>query len=132
MSRISNRRYPAITCKNPACKKIFKPHDRRQKFCEIQCRVNYHNDKRYFENSTRFKDEKQSRVNNKILEKIWSKFSKNKEKIIPKASLELEDFNFNSQTLIKQNSKTNRNILWYHDFGLELVSKDTYEIHRIN
>ena len=129
MPRASNRRYPSAECQNPACKAKFNPSDRRQKFCEPQCRINYHNDKRHSENQTRFKDERQARLNYQILARIWNKIKDEKEKTVHRSFLEWDGFNFNSQALIKKNSKTNRPIMWYYDNGLELIGDEIYEIH---
>src|SRR5689334_3971739 len=132
MRRISNRRYPERKCKNPACTSKFEPHDRRQEYCEPQCRVNANNDKRFLANNTRFKDEKQARLNNKILESIWKKLNDQKQKLVERSILEWEKFKFDSQVLINRNSKSGMNILWYYDFGIELVdkSRNLFEIHK--
>jgi hypothetical protein len=129
--RISNRCYPEMECSNPECQILFTPHDRRQIFCEDQCRVNYYNDKRHANDNSRFADEKIARLNNKILAIIWKKVTHLKKKIVQKSILEWEGFRFDSQVMITKNAKTGNNILWYYDFGLELVdTKDgLFEIH---
>jgi hypothetical protein len=131
-SRISNRRYPEKECKNLACKARFEPHDRRQEYCEPQCRINANNDKRFEANNTRFNDEKQARVNNNILASIWRKLLNQKQKFVYKNILEWEKFQFDSQAMIMQNSKTGNTILWYYDYGLELVDQtcNIFEIHK--
>ena len=88
----SKRQYPKKACANPACGSIYIPHDRRQLYCSTQCRINAANDRRYIANNTRFKDEKQTRKNNKILELIWKKLEREKQKLVSKAVLELERF----------------------------------------
>lgn len=132
MRRISNRRYPTKKCKNPACKIDFEPHDRRQEYCEPQCRINANNDKRHLTNSSRFSDEKQARVNNKILESIWTRLTNEKQKLVSQAILEWEMFKFDSQALLKKNTKTDRPIMWFYDYGLELIdsSKKIFELHK--
>ena len=132
MSRVSNRRYPSQKCKNPACEILFEPHDRRQEYCERQCRINANNDKRHFENQTRFIQERQTRSNNKILASAWEKLKNQKDKLVKRSNLEWDRFNFQTQALIKKNTKTGRNILWYHDYGLELVdgAGNVFEIHK--
>ena len=132
MARISNRRYPSQKCKNPACKTLFEPHDRGQEYCGPQCRINANNDKRHLANNTRFVDEKQARLNNKILESIWRRLLNDKKKLISQGILEWEKFKFDSQASIKKNTQSNNNILWYYDYGLELVdpSKKLFELHR--
>jgi hypothetical protein len=132
MRRISNRRYPTTTCKNPACEIEFEPHDRRQEYCEPQRRINANNDKRHFENNSRFSDEKQTRLNNKILASAWEKLKNKKEKHVARINLEWDKFNFQTQASIKKNTKTGRNILWYHDYGLELIDPagTLFEIHK--
>lgn len=44
----SKRIYPITRCANPVCgiRRYFYPHDRRQKFCTKQCRIDHSNDKR--------------------------------------------------------------------------------------
>jgi len=132
MRRISNRRYSPITCSNPACGIEFVPHDRRQIYCEQQCRINFNNDKRHEENNSRFSDEKQSRLNRKILAAAWEKLINQKEKLVARINLEWDKFNFQTQASIKKNLKTGRNILWYHDYGLELIDPagNLFEIHK--
>jgi hypothetical protein len=132
MKRISNRRYPEIICENPACKIEFEPHDRRQKYCEPQCRTNANNDKRYLANKTRFRDENQARRNNKILEAIWSRLEDQKQKLVSRVILEWNRFEFDSQSSIKKNTKSGKSILWFYDYGLELVdpAKNVFEIHK--
>ena len=120
MSRkISHRRYLPQECANPACQDIFVPHDRRQIYCEPQCRINANNDRRYFENNTRFFDEKIARRNCKILEFIWEKISLRKYKIVSRERLDFEEFDFDSPHQVTVNPKTGREIRWYHNFGLE-------------
>jgi hypothetical protein len=130
--RISDRRYPAKNCKNPACKRIYEPHDRRQEYCTSQCRINAGNDKRYQANQTRFSDEKQTRLNNKILESLWNRLSNEKPKHVYKSFLEWERFKFDTQSLIRKNDKSGQTILWYYDYGLELVDEkqNLFEIHK--
>ncbi len=130
--RISNRRYPARKCKNPACKEGFVPHDRRQEYCEPQCRINANNDRRFEANKTRFSDEKQVRLNNRILEALWKKMQGQKQKLIHKSILEWEKFRFDSQAMIVKNTITGNSILWYYDYGLELTdqTRKLYELHK--
>ena len=128
----SKRQYPKKACANPACGSIYIPHDRRQLYCSTQCRINAANDRRYIANNTRFKDEKQTRKNNKILELIWKKLEREKQKLVSKEVLELERFKFDSHAMINQNSKTKKNIFWFHDYGLESIdtANALYEIHK--
>ena len=132
MRRTSNRRHPPIKCKNPACQIIFEPHDLRQEYCEPQCRINANNDKRHLEDKSRFSDEKQTRLNNSILESAWNKLAGQKQRRVTRANLEWDQFYFQSQAMITKNAKTGRNILWYHDYGLELVDPvaGEFEIHK--
>ena len=121
MPRVSNRKYPKRKCENPSCAILYVPHDKRQTYCEEQCRINWNNDKRSLENNTKFAAEKQLRTNNKILNQIWGKLKQEKQKLVNSSLLKWEKFVFESQTCIQNNSKTNRPIIWYHDFGLELI-----------
>lgn len=130
--RISNRRYPERICKNPECGTTFEPHDRRQLYCEEQCRINANNDKRHFEENSRFRDGKQTRVNNQILNSIWQVLMDEKLKMVSKERLEWLGFNFDSQARHMKNNQTGRRILWYYDYGLEPVDKygNIFEIHK--
>ena len=128
----SKRQYPPRICRNPDCKCEFIPHDRRQFYCERQCRTNANNDKKHFLDNSRFIEEKLTRMNNKILEKIWKKLTDQKKKLVSKTILEWEKFKFDSQSLIRQNKNTSSPILWFHDYGLEYVdrTKEIFEIHK--
>src|SRR5687767_7151564 len=121
MPRISHRRYPERVCINPACKLVFVPHDKRQIYCETQCQINAGNDRRHHANNTRFADEKTARINNKILERIWLRLAGKRQKLVTKEILDYERFVFDSQTLFKKNNTTKQSMLWFYDYGLEMI-----------
>ncbi len=123
MPRISNRRYPERECKNPACDEIFEPHDRRQLYCEPQCRINASNDRRHEANNTRFLGEKISRRNSKILEKIWLQLQEQKEKIVSRDILSWEKFAWDAPMTVNKKNSDNTNVLWYYEFGIGAADK---------
>ena len=128
----SKRQYPPRVCLNPACQIKFIPHDRRQLYCCTQRRINANNDRRYLDNNSRFLDERQARINNKILDVVWKKLNNKKRKLVSREILEWSGFKFESPLVIKKNSGTNQNILWVYDYGLELAdqSGNLFEIHK--
>ena len=107
-------------------------HDRRQLYCEPQCRINANNDRRFHANNSRFIDEKQARLNNKILETAWKKLSNKKQKTVELQILEWEGFKFDTQAATTKNTKTRNHIRWCYDYGLELIdtTQKIFEIHK--
>lgn len=83
-------------------------------------------------NSSRFRDEKQTRLNNKILEAVWGRLKGHKDKLVSQSILEWQLFKFDSQSLLHKNSQSGNPILWFYNYGLELVdpAKKIFEIHK--
>ena len=133
MARTSNRRYPPAICANPNCRTSFEPHDRRQLYCEPQCRINANNDRRFLENETRFSDEKIARRNSKILEFLWNKHKNLRRKMITRSMLDFENFDFEGSCKVMKNSNTGRTIQWFHNYGLEPVifTEKLFWLHKI-
>lgn len=63
---------------------------------------------------------------------MWRKLINEKQKLVTMAILEWEKFKFDSQAHIMKNSKTGHPILWFYDYGLELIdpTKKIFEIHK--
>jgi hypothetical protein len=125
----SKRIYKEKKCANPACARKFAPHDKRQRYCEAQCRTNFHNDKIQNLNTGRYAREKAMRACDAILEMLSkSSFYKNEnisEEII--AAFHVDPM---TGTLV-QNAETGEPIFWFHSYGLEMVDhrKTLYTIH---
>jgi hypothetical protein len=125
----SKRTHRERFCENPDCDTPFIPHDRRQLYCTEQCRINYHNDKRYMDNEERYRREEPLRKTDRDLETLMgSKFYK--EERIKEEVLEDLELNLTIGTLEK-NILTGNPIRWYHSYGIELVDKENrlYTIH---
>lgn len=124
----SKRRYPPQICCNPSCEEEFIPTDRRQEFCSAQCRINYHNDKRYIDREDRYFREAPLRRCDDLLESlIDSPFYK--EEQIREEVLDGFDIDRTIGTL-EMNLLTGNPIRWYHTFGIELIEAKTYTIHQ--
>ena len=123
----SNRIYSPIRCKG--CGGKFPPHDRRQKYCEQQCRRNYNNDKRRTQNSGRYHVEGTLRACDQLLEALYNS-PLYREEQIGEAILKNLGLDFTTGTL-EENLDTLRPIRWYHAYGVELVDKvrRIYTIH---
>ena len=131
----SKRRYPAIPCPNPLCINggIFEPHDKRQKYCETQCRVNHMNDIRYLENQTTFADEKNLRRIEKSLAKIYGKYvNKDGYCVVLKEIFYYEEIDVMLLVQELKNDLTGQKVKWYYDYGIELHPDDAnyYIIHK--
>ena len=132
----SSRRYPEKDCFNPNCdiEPIFKPHDRRQKFCKPQCRVNYYNDKRSLEDKTTIAKIKQLRLIDKKLDRLYTQWVDNKGYcVVHKDLIEYEGIDVMLLTEVLQNPKTEASVKVYFRFSLELHPKDLnfYIIHKL-
>ena len=123
----SKRRYPAIPCPNPLCINdgIFEPHDRRQKFCETQCRINYNNDIRYQENNTTFINEKNLRRIENSLRKIYNTYvGDNGYCVVPKGIFQYEKIDVMLLIQEFKSDLTGQKVKWYYDYGIELHPDD--------
>ena len=119
----SKRKYPEKLCFNPNCEfeKKFIPHDRRQKFCCEQCRINFHNDKQHGDNNSSFRNEKLLRQYDKKLEKIYYRcVDKDDYCIVWKGILEYEGINVRLLVEEQQNTHTGEKVKWFYRFGTEL------------
>lgn len=123
----SKRRYPERTCSNPICDFGigFIPHDKRQKFCCVQCRVNFYNDQRYTFNNTIFKNEKRLRQYDKLLGKIYNVFVNEDDYCaVWKGIFQYERINVRLLVEEQQNIRTGGSVRWFYQYGTELHPKD--------
>ena len=131
----SKRTYPERDCENPNCgfEQRFIPHDRRQKFCIEQCRINFHNDQKHNDNTTIFKNEKNLREFDKRLAKIYKAFvDKDGYCVVWKGIFNYEQINVALLVTEQQNPRTGGKVKWFYKFGTELHPKDAnyFIIHK--
>ncbi len=131
----SKRTYPERDCENPNCgfEQRFIPHDRRQKFCREQCRINFYNDRRHNDNRTVFKDEKSLRQFDKRLDKIYKAFvNKDGYCQVWKGIFSYERINVSLLVQEQQNTTTGGKVKWFYKYGTELHPTDTnyFIIHK--
>ncbi len=131
----SSRRYAERNCENPACvyNGYFQPHDRRQKFCCTQCRVNYYNDKRSEENRTVFLDVKNLKNMDRILHRIYTKYVEKGFCTVRKEIFHYEGVDV--MLLVKewQNNRTGAKVKGYFRYGMELSAEDNnfFIVHKL-
>lgn len=133
----SKRRYPEQVCANPNCINggFFEPHDRRQKYCEPQCRYNYHNDVKYEENATKYINEKKIRAIEKKLAKIYLRHvDVNGYCVVNKLIFYHEDIDVMLLVTELRSKETGGTIKWYYEYGIEIHPKDSnyYIIHKMS
>ena len=123
-------------CNNTDCPNggTFIPHDRRQVFCEDQCRINYHNDRRYEENNSIFQNEKALRGNERKLKEIYWRFvDGSRYCVVPKVVLYAAKVNVMLLTRELINNDTGGTVKWYYSVGIEIhPQNDNYYIIHIN
>ncbi len=119
----SNRRYPQTTCINPECKVKYIPHDRRQRYCSKQCRINAGNNRKYLENQTRYKNEKEIRRIDKILENFLKsrEYQRNGMQI---SQMRLQDERVDLNLCTQIEKRGNMYVRWYYRYGLEPKTSD--------
>lgn len=129
------RRYALRNCENPNCEYDihYSPHDRRQKFCSAQCRINYYNDKRSEENRTIFIDIKNLKKMDYVLHKIYIRHVEKDFCTVRKEIFYHEGVDI--MLLVKewQNKKTGEKVKVYFRYGIELSAenKDFFIIHKL-
>ena len=118
----SKRRYPITECANRDCQtRVYTPHDKRQRFCCVQCRFNYNNDRRS-------KQEKNTKSWLTELERCDKKLEicylhlKYKEKSIEDWFLKMMKFDLSNASLEKS-QKTDKQVYWFKRYGLQPVNK---------
>lgn len=131
----SKRRYPERMCANHACEaeKKFIPHDRRQRFCCLQCRVNFHNDKRHLTNNTKLVNEKLLREYDKKLHKIFTRLAdKAGYCAVSVKILEYESINLRLCVEDQTNPQTGGKVKWLYNYGTEQHpdNKNYFIIHK--
>lgn len=133
--KISKRTYPVRDCSNPNCgfEQKFAPHDRRQKFCCEQCRINFHNDQKHNDNKTTFRSEKDLRQFDKRLAKIHKAFvNKDGYCTVWKGIFNYEQINVALLVSEQENPNTGGRVKWFYKYGTELHPKDNnyFIIHK--
>ena len=117
----SGRRYPERICFNQACIKEFTPHDRRQKFCCEQCRVDYYNDRRHFANNSTFRNEKILRDCDAKTAKIFFRFAdKSGFCEVPLILFQHEGIDLRLAIEENENTKTGGRVRWFYKYGTEI------------
>lgn len=132
--RISKREYPQKKCSKPECGIYFVPTDKRQKYCCDQHRIDYLNDKRNTKEKTERPLREAIKKNKDVLEKIYySIFYRNK-KEVPIHLLEYENYQFEKFNRRLINKKTNNEVLFCFEYGLELINPEEqlFIIHKNN
>jgi hypothetical protein len=125
----SKRIYKEVKCANPECGRRYAPHDKRQLFCEPQCRINFNNDKIQNLNKGRYHREKTLRACDAILEMLLTSDFYRDDKI---AESIISAFHVDPMVgSLEHNDDTGLPIFWFHAYGLELTDdrKRLYTIH---
>jgi hypothetical protein len=122
----SNRIYPTRPCLNKACSYggKFTPHDKRQLYCCVQCRINASNDKRSALNNGKFVSEKLLRRYDQILSKLYKKYFKDDVCAVKLDIILHEEIDLRLLTSDALNANTNQRIRWMYDYGTERHPKD--------
>lgn len=123
----SKRRYPGKSCENDNCISggTFEPHDRRQKFCCPQCRINFYNDRRNLEESTVFIDAKHLKYIDRKLERMYKKYVDGKGYcVVRKEIFHYENVNVLLLVQEQENTNTGKKVKWYFRYGIELHSEN--------
>lgn len=130
--RISNRRYPVRFCEKPDCIEEFIPTDARQKYCCPQHRIDFNNDNRKKTESIDTYFIKIVKENSLISAKVVSSSFYKSNNHVTKFILDYEGYNFEIYHYMRINIKTNNQIFFCHNFGLELVDlkQQIYIIHK--
>jgi hypothetical protein len=132
----SKRKYVERPCANSDCYfgKKYVPHDRRQKFCCAQCRINYHNDQRHINNITvLLKLKKLKQIDDKLAN-IYKRFLNKDGKCLVRSEVLFYE-NIDVMLMVKEleNKQTKGKVKAYLRFGIELLSSDEnyYLIHQL-
>jgi hypothetical protein len=128
----SKRSYPKRNCRNLVCNKSYIPHDRRQLYCEPQCRINAANDRRYEENKKGYSKEKLLRATDKKLERVYDALMLKHPKTVPIDILKYESIDLSLCVQTQVNEKTKGVIRWLYSYGVEVANKEqqTFIIHK--
>ena len=123
----SKRVYPPRVCINPKCTfgGKYTPHDKRQQYCNPQCRSDFNNDKRSDNNNSVFKKEKLLRSANKKLGKIYKVYV-NKEGycVVHREIFRYEGIDLRLLVDDQANVQTGGKTRWFYEFGTEMHPKD--------
>ncbi len=130
MKRISQRRYPAIPCKQ--CKNQFSPSDKRQVYCQPQHRIDHNNDLRAIKEMPTKLMVKKLFSNETILKKIDHNMTILNNNTFNIDFLLLEGFDFDISSASEINRKTGGKIIWSLSYGIEGIGDDekNFIIHK--
>ncbi len=120
--RTPKRRYLPKSCLQ--CLESFIPIDKRQKFCNSQCRIDFNNDKRCREDAPAQTLKKQLVLNEKCLKKGFEHLTKTGEELINMSYLIYDGFNPNIYSEAYINTTLGTTVLWSLDFGIEGINKE--------
>ncbi len=130
----SQRNYPQQVCKNLKCGhgKFFIPHDARQVWCCPPCGVEANNDIRREKNRTKFLPEKQLRIYDSILGRLYTKYVSNNYCVVPLLIFKHEEIDLSLSVEQQTNTQTGQQVKWYYEFGIEIhpTSKEHFIIHK--
>lgn len=130
----SKRTYPQRICKNANCThgKYYTPHDARQVWCCPPCGVEAYNDGRSKLNNSKFLPEKQLRIYDKLLGKLYAQYEKNNHCLVHKLILQHEQLDPSLNVEQQTNTQTGQQVKWYYEFGIEIhpTSKEHFIIHK--
>jgi hypothetical protein len=118
------RTYPIKKCKNPDCDygENFTPHDKRQVFCNDQCRSNYHNDIKSLKLKSEFQVLEQIKRNDRILKDLYLKYFKEGNAMVHHSILFHEGIDPKLAT--KDLMKSGRVVKQLLNYGLEMHPDD--------
>jgi len=113
----SKRKYPQVEC--PQCHELFHPHDARQVFCKLQCRVDFNNDKRKRADAPFLENKKRIKANDKVLEKAYNTLKKHQQTTISGDMLAVAGYDFQFYLESHKNTKTGKPVFWNVNYGIE-------------
>lgn len=130
----SKRTYPESDCANLKCEhgKKFIPHDRRQKFCCPLCKSSNGNDRRRELILTKYSQEKQLRLIDLKLGKLYFQYLIRDACLVHKDIFNHEQIDLRFSVEQSTNIYTNEQVKWYYEFGVELHYNDNnfFIIHK--
>lgn len=115
----SKRRYPPRICESRYCRKSYIPHNKRQRFCVPQCRIDENNDKRADTDKPFNEERKKIKKNDKVLEAAFKKLSDDQKRFINKDFLEFAGYDFGVYFALSKNASTGNTIFWNIKYGIE-------------
>lgn len=114
----SKRKYPKSICNNPICQQAFIPHDRRQVYCQDQCRINYNNDKKN-QALEELKYQQKLKHIDEALDFLYTQAGGD-QCMIPESSFQLLKIDLSLGQEVK-NPETGEMMRWYINYGIVAV-----------